>query len=318
MTVTLAPLISPRSIAAAAAALACLFASLLLAPAAGAAWPGRNGAIAFAQERADAGGSDIRIFYSAYGEGGLTATSRVEETDPTFSPNGHLIAYVRRKPGGQGDIWVMDENGNNRRAVVESGRTELQPSFFPSGRALVFSIYDGGSGWDVYSVRLDGSGLRLLVREGSDPVVSPDGRYLAYSRNGHGGGIRLRNLRSGRERQLTTGSTQGLEFSPDGKQLLFVGARHCSPRSRDLGFQLLKIGLGGRRPTFLRRSCKIEFAGAGWSPNGRRIVYVRHIREGRRFKFRLAMMTASGGAVAWAAPHRPGSNELFPTWQPLH
>lgn len=294
-----------------------LLAQLSLAGPAGAAWPGHNGAIVFAQELSGSGGSDIRIFYSAYGEGGLTATPKVEETDPTFSPNGHLIAYVRRKPGGQGDIWVMDQNGNNRRPVVESGESELQPAFFPSGRSIVFSVYDGGTGWDVYSVRLDGSGLRLLVRGGSDPVVSPDGRLLAYSRNGEGDGIRLLNLRSRTQRRLTTGSAQQLEFSPDGRRLLFVGQRHCRPRSHDLRFEVLKIGLGARRPTFLRRSCEVEFAGAAWSPNGKRIVYVRHLQEGRRAKFRLAMMTASGAAVAWNGPRRPGSNDLFPTWQPL-
>lgn len=301
----------------AAAWLGSVLLGLLLAASSQAAWPGRNGAIVFAQEGPAPDTSDIRIFYPATGEGGLTATSQVEETDPTFSPNGRLIAYVRRKPGGQGDIWVMDQNGNNRRPVVEGEESELQPAFFPSGRSLVFSVHDGGSLWDVYSVRLDGSGLRLLVRRGSDPVISPDGRLLAYTRNGGGSGIRVRNLRSGAERQLTTGSAQQLEFSPDGRRLLFVGLRRCSPRNRDLRFAILKIGVKGGDPTFLRRSCEVEFAGGAWSPDGRRIVYARSLQEGRRSSFHLAMMTAGGAAVGGAPPHRRGTNNFFPTWQPL-
>lgn len=307
---------SRKALAAGAVLLAYVLASLHLATTADAAWPGRNGPIVFAHEAAGSGGSDLWISYPSGGEGRLTATPHVEETEPTFSPNGRLIAYVRRQPGRQREIWVMDSNGNNRHPVVAGEEGDLQPAFFPSGRSIVFSVYNGASGWDVHSVRLDGSRPRLLVRGGSDPAVSPNGRLLAYSRNGGGGGVRLRSLRSGAERQLTTGSAQQLDFSPDGRRLLFVGQRHCSPRSRRLRFAVLKIGLGGGRPTFLRRSCKAEFAGAAWSPNGRRIAYVRHLREGRRSEFRLAMMTASGREVAGAPAHQRGSADLFPTWRP--
>ena len=302
-----------------AAALVILFSlltALVPAPSADAASPGRNGAIAFARSSSAQSPSDIWIETRSGERRQLTASPGVEETSPAFSPDGRLIAYVRREDENA-DIWLMKSDGTEKRVVVDGLDDELQPSFFPGGESLVFTVYDGERGWIVDSVRIDGSGQRPQVSDGSDPVVSPNGRWLAYSRQGDGGGIGLRNLRTREIRRLTSGSAQELDFSPDGRRLVFTGQRRCR-RGGHLRFALLSVGLQDKRPRFLRRGCTQEFISPAWAPDGRRIVFTRKTSAGgSSLHFQLAMMTANGAAAAGAPTHRPGSEEIFPAWQPL-
>jgi TolB protein len=298
-------------------ALSSLIALVLPAAFADAAFPGRNGGIAFARSRSAFSPSDIWIQTRSGRQVQLTASPGVEETSPAFSPDGRLIAYVRRS-GEDADIWLMRSDGGEKRLVVDSGEDDLQPSFFPGGQSLVFTIFDGERGWTVDSVRIDGSGMRPQVFDGSSPVISPNGRWLAYSREGDGGGIGLRNLRTREIRRLTSGSAQELDFSPDGRRVVFTGSRRCGAGDRHLRFALLSVGLRDERPRFLRRSCRGEFISPAWSPDGQKIVFTRKTFEGgRKLHFQLEMMTASGSPTGGAPTHRRGSEEIFPAWQAL-
>jgi Tol biopolymer transport system component len=307
----------PLKISGAATLALVLFSSLmaLLPASAGAAWPGRNGTIAFARSSSAFSPSDIWIQTRSGKQQQLTNSPGIEETAPAFSSDGRLIAYVRRS-GGDADIWLMRSDGTEKRVVVDSGEDDLQPSFFPGGQSLAFTIFDGERGWTVDSVRIDGSGMRPQVFDGSSPVVSPDGRWLAYSREG-GGGIGLRNLRTREIRRLTKGSAQELDFSPNGRRLVFTGQRRCRSGDRRLRFALLSVGLAGGRPRFLRRSCKREFIAPAWSPNGRKIVFTRKFYKPGQLHFQLAMMTAGGVPIGGAPTHRRDTEEIFPAWQPV-
>ena len=295
--------------------LSSLLALLLLAAAAQASLPGRNGAIAFARSSSARSPSDIWIQSRSGKQRRLTTSPGVEETSPAFSPDGRLIAYVRRE-GEDADIWLMRSDGTEKRVVVDTAEDDLQPSFFPGGQSLVFTIYDEGS-WTVDSVRIDGSGLRPQVFDGSSPVISPNGRWLAYSREGDGGGIGLRNLRTREIRRLTKGSAQELDFSPDGRRLVFTGQRRCGGGDRHLRFALLSVGLNDGRPRFLLRSCSQEFISPAWSPDGRMIVFTQKTSKPGQLHFKLAMLTAGGAPTGGAPAHRPGTEEIFPAWQPL-
>jgi len=181
----------------------CLFSLLValmpVAPAE-AAWPGGNGAIAFSRSSSVQSSSDIWVQTRSGKQQRLTATTGIDETSPTFSQDGRWIAYVRRADEDS-DIWLMRSDGSDKRVVVDSEIDEFQPSFYPGGRSLVFATYDGEQGWNVFSVLNNGEGLKRQVINATYPVISPDGRWLAYSQNGAGGGIRLRdNLHGGKVR----------------------------------------------------------------------------------------------------------------------
>lgn len=293
-----------------------LLCSLLMVPAAEATWPGANGSIVFSRT-AGAGlnsRSDIWLAARSGVERRLTASPDADETAATFSPDGRTIAYVRRE-NGDADVWLMRSDGSGKRPLVAGELDEFQPTFFPSGRSLAYTVYDGERGWTVYTVRRDGTNRRRLVQNATFPIASPRGRLLAYSSYGDGGGVHLLNLRSHKARRLTTGSAQELDFSPDGRRILFTGQRRCTSGAT-LRFQLLRVGLSGRHARFLTRGCGSEGISGTWSPNGTKILYTRKTQRGRALDFRLRMLTA-GGAPAYGAPrHARGKQEYYPDWQP--
>jgi TolB protein len=87
--------------------------------------------------------------------------------DPSWSPNGQLLAFCWRRPSGNFDIYVMDIVS---RQLVEltrdEGRNE-RPSWAPDGRHIVFESTRTGTR-QVWSMLADGSQPRQLTFEGQN------------------------------------------------------------------------------------------------------------------------------------------------------
>jgi Tol biopolymer transport system component len=269
-----------------------------------AAFPGRPGKIAFSRSGNGSFPSNADIWTASRSgkQRRLTSTAAADETSPAYSPNGRLIAFVRRK-SADADIWVMRADGSHQRQITSGAQDEFQPAFYPSGQSILFTRFDGSRGWTVFSIRLRGAANeKLQIRNATYPIVSPNGRWIAYSRvNGGGGGIRLLNTRSGVVQRLTTGSAQELDFSPNSRRIAFTGQRRCA-HGGNLRFALLTVGIHDRRAKVIRRSCRREFISPAWSPNGRKIVFAhkRLAARGSQLRFRLGIMLPSGVQVGGA------------------
>lgn len=94
--------------------------------------------------------------------------------DPSWSPNGQLLAFSWRRPSGNYDIYVMDIVS---RQLVEltrdEGRNE-RPSWAPDGRHLVFESTRTGTR-QIWSMLADGTQPHQLTSEGQNesPNWSP-------------------------------------------------------------------------------------------------------------------------------------------------
>ncbi|MBZ5503624.1 MAG: translocation protein TolB [Acidobacteriia bacterium] len=94
--------------------------------------------------------------------------------DPSWSPNGQLLAFSWRRPSGNYDIYVMDIVS---RQLVEltrdEGRNE-RPSWAPDGRHLVFESTRTGTR-QIWSMLADGSQPHQLTSDGQNesPNWSP-------------------------------------------------------------------------------------------------------------------------------------------------
>lgn len=54
--------------------------------------------------------------------------------DPTWSPDGSLLALSRMDERGQVDIWVVDVNGNNLRRVIDTPELDRYPIWLQMGQ----------------------------------------------------------------------------------------------------------------------------------------------------------------------------------------
>src|SRR5271156_2245081 len=91
--------------------------------------------------------------------------------DPSWSPNGQLLAFSWRRPSGNFDIYIMDIV--NRQLVEltrDAGRNE-RPSWAPDGRHIVFESTRNGKR-EIWSMLADGSLPRQLTYEGQNESPS--------------------------------------------------------------------------------------------------------------------------------------------------
>lgn len=112
-------------------------------------------------------------------------TNKARDEWPTWSPDGKQIAIGSNRNGTM-DIWVMDANGQNARAIVSSRDDENQPAWAPNGTQIAY-IHRAGNQeayGNIMLVARDGSGLQQLTKTGdaANPAWSPDGQWLVFSR----------------------------------------------------------------------------------------------------------------------------------------
>ena len=111
------------------------------------------------------------------------------DSDPVWSPDGDVIAFVRDDLGNN-DIYLVrpGEGEDWRRDVVEerwlnSPEEEHSPAWAPDGDTLVF-VSDRHGNWEIYTAdtREDDAPVRLTINEADDtePVWSPDGERIAF------------------------------------------------------------------------------------------------------------------------------------------
>jgi TolB protein len=87
------------------------------------------------------------------------------------------------------DLWIMDDQGGNKRRVTNNGKANFAPFFFPDGKRIIFSSNmddPRGRNFDLYVVNVDGTGLeRVTYNETFDgfPMFSPDGKKLVFASN---------------------------------------------------------------------------------------------------------------------------------------
>jgi len=127
---------------------------------------------------------------------------------------------------------------------------------------------------DLWSVGRDGGVARRLTSDPgreSDPVFSPDGRWLAFAAQyASGGDVWVMPAAGGEPRRLTfTGMNGPLGFTPDGRHVLFASPR-LAPAGRST--QLFTVPIDGGFEQPLEPPMAFQ---ASFSPDGKRLAYTQ-------------------------------------------
>lgn len=212
--------------------------------------------------------------------------------------------------------------------VVRGSRRGLVPrvlsglSWSADGSQVAFVGSRGFSGKDgIYVVRPDGMGLHLLrgTGWGANPVFSPDGTKIAFSRedvDDLSTAVWVADASGGGARQVVEGR-RGFDyvpssFSPDGSTLAVTRESGYNPEEpRALLFRLQ--GKGGSR-LLARWASEPVF-----SPDGSQIVFVHQSLEhpqGFRITHGDLHLMSADGKVRRPLTHTRWISESHPSWDP--
>ena len=122
----------------------------------------------------------------------LLTTDPGYEGEPTFSPDGHTIAYVSDREGNF-DIYLQQIDGGPAINLTKNSAADIQPAFSPDGREIAFVSNRSGTsdifhsapglpvvGGDIWIMPALGGTARRIVEGGNFPSWTPDGSALLY------------------------------------------------------------------------------------------------------------------------------------------
>jgi len=136
---------------------------------------------------------DIYQIPMSGGEAKVLAKGIAWQMQPAYSPDGKYIAFTSDEDGGD-NIWVMEADGSNPRAVTEETfRLLNSPAWSPDSQYLVARKHFTGSrslgAGEVWMYHVaGGEGVKLTKRPNEqkdlgEPAYSPDGRYIYFSQD---------------------------------------------------------------------------------------------------------------------------------------
>ncbi len=195
--------------------------------------------------------------------------------------------------------WALDEQGKRNVYVAEGatdkgrkltnftnddGQEITSLSFSADGNWLVFVRGgDHGSNWDdnvpvnpsadpfpvdvkVVSVPFKG-GEAKYIAEGDYPVISPDSKRIAFIKGGQVWAAPIDSAGAAKILFKTRGTVSSLEWSPDGRSLLFVSNRG--------DHSIIGIYTNATTPiNWIAPSFSVDHS-PRWSVDGKRIAFVR-------------------------------------------
>lgn len=250
--------------------------------------------------------------------GGARAVAALEGQGGTFSRDGGRLAFFRSRRGGR-DLIVRTLATGEERLYTHTGLTNTSPRWLADDSGVVVFVEtfgDGGTpGGAFYKVDLaSGAFTRLFARHtvnhqrSFSSAVSRDGKvlYLAVRAADRAPwtGIVPVDLATGREGELiplrtplSGRSMPGMALSPDGRTLAL---QTWADETSQLG-RLVTLTLDDATMSVVHDG----FGGGGWSdrvvwtPDGRWLLFVQQVKEGRDGHWRVMQVPASGGGSSF-------------------
>ncbi len=136
--------------------------------------------IAFVSDRTDIGGEGHDIYIVPVNvtfspERALTNDGKaLIESGVEWSPDGRQLVFAAGAPNsGRADLFIIDADGSNRRALVENFGECVRPLWSPDGQYIIFSSKRSGK-WELYVVEVASGEVYQLTQTTQDVIIATD------------------------------------------------------------------------------------------------------------------------------------------------
>ncbi len=188
-----------------------------------------------------------------------------------LSPDGKKVAFI-----AHGEVFAASaKDGGDAARVTRTHAAESQIVWSPDSRTIAY-VSDREGAFNIYSYDFTTNTEAPLTRgvgNNYTPSFSPDGKTLAFIRNGRE--LRAIDLETKQERMLGTAylerppltSDRSFTWSPDGKWIAFLGVGERGLTNVSV---VSAAGGEGKQISFLANA----FSGSvSWSPDGKYILF---------------------------------------------
>jgi Tol biopolymer transport system component len=163
---------------------------------------------------------------------GTAGRKKVENVNPSLSPDGTQVVFERDASGDSGKlfgIWTANANGSNLRQLVKVGQ---QPLWSPTGGKIAYLQRKTPNWPALLLVSPQGGKSTTLIRRAPCPSVgscrsnglmgvfgwSPDGKFIAFETSK--GMLAVVDVATGKARTLLRANASTATWSPDSSELL--------------------------------------------------------------------------------------------------
>jgi len=171
---------------------------------------------------------DTEVFIADPTSGDLFNVSRSpnsEDRYPCWSPDAKRIVFMSDRAHAT-NLWICHADGSKVKRLLTSPDVCYMPSWqkTPGGERIVFGMH--GEKPNMAGIKPDGTGL-IMLGEGHDPTLSPDGRLICFTGHPPEGGVTVYVMDwngTNKRRVVQTTSKVGATFpnwSPDGRQIVY-------------------------------------------------------------------------------------------------
>ena len=147
---------------------------------------------------------------------------------PSYSPDGQWIVFSSGGPKGSPPrtLYVVRADGSETHRIGEEGVGEwIAPRWARDGTILHLRYVAQGA--EVFRMNVDGSGAQRLTddqRSDEDPVLSPDGRYIAWHASIEKDWYIWRMNADGSGKRKLAQNAGWPDWSPDSRQIAYYAA----------------------------------------------------------------------------------------------
>jgi dipeptidyl aminopeptidase/acylaminoacyl peptidase len=238
------------------------------------------------------------------------------------APSGQRIAYTIMQRGAR-SIWVADGPDFAPRRLTEypDDGQEITSLQFAGSKLVYARGGDHGSNWgsptqpnptgspiepkiEIWAMDLQG-GQAIKLAEGDDPVASPAGDRVVFSRGRELWVVPTDATQPAKRLFFARGDNGSPVFSPDGSKLAFVSNRG--------DYSFITVYLNDSTPLQYLAPSTNRDGMPRWSPDGTRIAFVRQFGRGgaaqnpleqvpQPWSIWVADLKTSQGRLVWKSP----------------